>query len=240
MDSLGGRMPAGRPAAVFAGGKTHVFAIAAGGAMNYWSSADGVDWIGPTTLPAQRGINLTPSYPCAVTIGNSVHVFAINHGDGLLVHWVSLDGTTFQSPVAAPATVPLPGGNSGVIAAAPKANEIDVFAVRSDGLVRNTWAATSSAFLRTSTLPGSQNLPASVPAAASSGANTADVFAIHADGSALRWHSSDGANWAASVLPRPTAPPAGPLVRTGFAAVSPAADEVEVFAVIGDGSLANW
>jgi hypothetical protein len=37
MESLGGNLPAGRPAAVFAGGKTHVFAIGAGGVMNHWT-----------------------------------------------------------------------------------------------------------------------------------------------------------------------------------------------------------
>jgi peptide/nickel transport system substrate-binding protein len=31
----GGTLPAGRPAAVFAGGRTHVFAIGAGGVMNH-------------------------------------------------------------------------------------------------------------------------------------------------------------------------------------------------------------
>src|SRR5262245_49087832 len=37
MESLGGNMPAGRPVAVFAGGKTHVFAIGAGSVMNHWT-----------------------------------------------------------------------------------------------------------------------------------------------------------------------------------------------------------
>ena len=76
LESLGGRMPPGRPAAVFAGGKTHVFAIAAGGAMNHWSSTDGIGWSGPDALPPGP-TNLEPSYPCAVAFQNGVHVFAI-------------------------------------------------------------------------------------------------------------------------------------------------------------------
>ena len=48
MEILGtASLPAGRPAAVFAAGTTHVFAIGAGGMMYRWSSADGLDWRGP-------------------------------------------------------------------------------------------------------------------------------------------------------------------------------------------------
>ena len=92
-ETLGGNLVPGRPAALFAGGKTHVFAIGAGGTMNEWSSANGIDWQGPGIL-VRANTNLEPSYPSAVAIGNAVHVFAIVHGaplssGGPLAHWFS-------------------------------------------------------------------------------------------------------------------------------------------------------
>ena len=50
METLGGNLPPGRAAAVFAVGRTHVFAIAAGGTMSHWTSPDGVGWQGPVDL----------------------------------------------------------------------------------------------------------------------------------------------------------------------------------------------
>jgi hypothetical protein len=50
METLGGNLPPGRAAAVFAAGRTHIFAIAAGGTMSHWTSADGVGWQGPVDL----------------------------------------------------------------------------------------------------------------------------------------------------------------------------------------------
>ncbi len=68
MEALGGNLPPGRAAAVSAAGKTHVFAIAAGGAMSHWTSSDGTDWQGPACL--LRGpTNLQPSFPCSLVSG---------------------------------------------------------------------------------------------------------------------------------------------------------------------------
>src|SRR5262245_30643753 len=103
MESLGGNMPAGRPVAVFAGGKTHVFAIGAGGGMNPGTASNGIDWSGPSVLPP-GGANLEPCYPGAIAVGNSAHVFALNHASflargGPLVHWFSPDGNAFLPPM---------------------------------------------------------------------------------------------------------------------------------------------
>ncbi len=239
LESLGGRMPPGRPAAVFAGGKTHVFAIAAGGAMNHWSAPNGLDWTGPAALPAGP-TNLEPSYPCAVAFQNGVHVFAINHGDGSLVHFFSSDGASFMPPIWAGAGIP--GGANGVAAStasAATAGLIDTFAATPGGIVQNRWRLTGS-LASTGTLPASGGLPRGVPAAVSSGANVTDVFAFDQNGDVVRWHSSDGVNWTKAVLPRRVGPAAGPLVRSGFAAVSPTPGQVELFAVTSDGMLTNW
>jgi hypothetical protein len=245
MEILGGNLPAGRPAAVFAGGRTHVFAIGAGGMMNHWTSSNGIDWQGPDELP-RLSTNIVPSYPCAIALGNAVHVFAINNG-GSLVRWFSPDGITFFPPFE-DSTWTIPADN-GLAASSPSgSNRIDAFAVTTDqGLVRYSWdnIATSpgtplgSAPLPPSLVPG--NLPRCVPAAVTSATNVTDVFAVGPDGSALRWRSTDGFTWAISVLPRPAAaPPTGPLVRSGFAAVSPAAGQIELFAVTTGAKLAHW
>ncbi len=55
MESLGGSMPAGRPAVVFLNGLTHVFAIGPNGVILHWSSANGLDWAAPDKA------NRTPS-----------------------------------------------------------------------------------------------------------------------------------------------------------------------------------
>ena len=239
LESLGGSMPPGRPAAVFAGGKTHVFAIAAGGAMNHWSSLNGLDWTGPDALPAGP-TNLEPSYPCAVAFQNGVHVFAINHGDGSLVQFHSSDGASFSPPVWAGGGIP--GGANGVAASAASAATaglIDTFAAAPGGIVQDRWSVTGS-LASTGILPGSGGLPRGVPAAVSSGPNVTDVFAFDQNGDVVRWHSTDGVNWTKAVLPRRAGPTAGPLVRSGFAAVSPAPGQVELFAVTSDGRLTHW
>src|SRR5262245_27982470 len=164
MESLGGSMPPGRPVAAFAGGKTHVFAIAAGGAMNRWSSSDGIHWTGPDALP----VTLEASYPCAVAFQNGVHVFAINHGDGMLMHFFSLDGASFVPPLFMGGGIP--GGANGVAAStasAATAGLIDTFAATPTSIVQNRWGV-SGAPGSTGTLPGSGGLPKGVPAAVSS------------------------------------------------------------------------
>lgn len=60
MESLGGNLTAGRPAAVFARGNTHVFAIGSGGVMNHWVSPNGIDWQGPGVLPRHDAGTVLP------------------------------------------------------------------------------------------------------------------------------------------------------------------------------------
>jgi hypothetical protein len=245
METLGGNLPAGRPATVFAGGRTHAFAIGAGGMMYHWTSVDGIDWQGPNELIRLANTNVVPSYPCAIALGNAIHVFAINNG-GPLVRWFSPDGIIFLHPFEDTSwTLP---ANNGVAACSPSPNRIDVFAVTTNqGLVRYSWndmatspgAPLGSEQLPPNLVPG--NLPRSVPAAVNSAANVTDVFAVGPDGSALRWRSTDGFTWAISVLPRPAGThPADPLVRSGFAAVSPAPGQIELFAVTTGARVAHW
>jgi hypothetical protein len=235
MENLGGNLPAGRPAAVFAGGKTHVFAVGAGGVLNHWFSANGLDWDGPTAVP-RLTTNLVPCYPCAIALGNAIHVFTINNG-GALVRWSSPDGVVFN-PTVVDSPWPIPGGISGIAACSPNANRIDAFAVTSSGLVRYSWDATltslGAAPLPPNLLPG--NLPPCVPAAVSSAPNVTDVFAVSNDGRAIRWRSTDGLTWAPSVI----SPPAGPFVRSGLAAVSPASGRIELFAITTGAQGAHW
>ena len=243
MESLGGRMPAGRPAAVFAGGKTHVFAIAAGGGMNHWSSADGTSWTGPDELP--RGpVNLEPSYACAIAAGGGVHVLAVNHNSnpfargGAIAHWFSPDGVSFLAPILEQAWE-IPGTGNGIAAAAPGGNAVEAFAVSGlNQLIRYSWSSGYSS-TGAAPLPG-PSLPASAPAAAAAGGGVTEVFAVAADGNALRWRIVNGVPVAPSVLPRPPGAPAGPLFHSGLTAVSPAPGQVEVFAITADGLLANW
>jgi hypothetical protein len=248
MESLGGRMPVGRPAAVFAGGKTHVFAIAAGGGMNHWSSADGTSWTGPDELP--RGpVNLEPSYACAIAASGGVHVLAVNHNSnpfahgGAIAHWFSPDGASFLAPILEQAWE-IPGSGNGIAAAAPGGNAVEAFAVSGfNQLVRYSWSSgysSTGAFPLPGPPPPASALPASAPAAAAAGGGVTEVFAVAADGNALRWRIVNGAPVAPSVLPRPPGAPAGPLFHSGLTAVSPAPGQVEVFAVAADGLLANW
>ena len=243
MESLGGRMPVGRPAAVFAGGKTHVFAIAVGGGMNHWSSSDGLSWTGPTEL--LRGpVNLEPSYACAIAAGSGVHVLAVNHNanpfarGGAIAHWFSPDGVTFLPPILEQSWE-IPGSGNGIAAAAPGGTAAEAFAVSGfNQLVRYSW---SSGYASTGAapLPGPP-LPASAPAAAAAGGGVTEAFAVAADGNALRWRIVNGVPAAPSVLPRPPGAPAGPLFHGGLTAVSPAPGQVEVFAVTAAGLLVNW
>ena len=243
MESLGGRMPVGRPAAVFAGGKTHVFAIAVGGGMNHWSSSDGLSWTGPAEL--LRGpVNLEPSYACAIAAGSGVHVLAVNHNanpfarGGAIAHWFSPDGVIFLPPILEQSWE-IPGSGNGIAAAAPGGTAAEAFAVSGfNQLVRYSW---SSGYASTGAapLPGPP-LPASAPAAAAAGGGVTEVFAVAADGNALRWRIVNGVPAAPSVLPRPPGAPAGPLFHGGLTAVSPAPGQVEVFAVTADGLLVNW
>ncbi len=169
MESLGGRMPVGRPAAVFEGGKTHVFAIAAGGGMNHWSSADGTSWTGPDEL--LRGpVSLEPSYACAIAAGGGVHVLAVNHNSnpfargGAIAHWFSPDGVSFLAPILEQAWE-IPGSGNGIAAAAPGGNAVEAFAVSGlNQLVRYSW---SSGYSSTGAVPlPGPPLPASAPAPA--------------------------------------------------------------------------
>ncbi len=248
MESLGGNMPAGRPAAVFAGGKTHVFAIGAGGStMNHWTSANGIDWQGPNILPP-NSVKLEKSYACAIAIGAYINVFAIGFGGpftsgGPLVRWFSPDGTNFFPSLGdMDRNWPIPGGENG-IAATYANSQIDAFAVTRQGIVRQSWNTASSpagARMGSVILPNSGGLPPCVPAALSSAPNVIDVFVVGADFNAWRWRTSDFRNWQWSMLPRTDGAPAGPLVRSGFAAVSPAAGQIELFAVGSDGYIINW
>jgi hypothetical protein len=81
MEPLGGNLPAGGPVAVFANGRTHVFAIDAGGNMLHWNSANGITWTGPAPLPFG---GLPVSHPAALALSNGrVHVMA--SGDYTLI-----------------------------------------------------------------------------------------------------------------------------------------------------------
>jgi hypothetical protein len=243
LESLGGNMPAGRPAAVFAGRMTHVFAIGAGGVMNHWKSSSGLHWTGPDVL-LSGDTTLAASYPCALTLKNgSVHVFAIGNGGpfangGPLLHWSSPDGVFFPPPVSEPAW-PIPGSGNGVACTSSAENQIDAFAVTQFGMVRYSWNGDTNVSLGAAPMPDGTNLPRCVPAAASSGPNDIDVFAVDADGNAVRWHGPLSAP-IKTVLPRPDGARAGPLVRAGFAAVSPSPGHVELFAVTSDGRLTTW
>jgi hypothetical protein len=237
MEILGGNLPAGRPVAVFAGGKTHVFAIGTGGIMNHWTSPNGIDWQGPGELPPGRNINIVPSNPCAIALGNAVHVFAINKG-GPLVRWSSPDGTNFMAPFEDGRAGTIPADTSGVTACSPQPNRIDAFAVTSSGLMRYSLDVPPTGPLPSTLTSGS--LPPCVPAAVCAAANVTDVFAVRVDGNALRWRSTDGVTWVPSVLPPPPGTHPGPLVRSGFAAVSPAPGRIELFAITTASQVTHW
>ena len=243
MESLGGSLIPGRPAAVFACGRTHVFAIAAGGGMNQWSSPDGITWIGPNPMPGP--VNLEPSYPCAVADGNNVHVFAIHHGGlfssgGDLVHWASTNGgLTFAAP-ATDSTWPIPGGANGVVATVPGPNRVDAYAIATTGMIRYQRSG-SGGRLGAGPVPAAGGLPRSVPAVASRGSLT-ELFAIAADGTPMRWQSPDPASlvWVQIGMPRPPSVPTGPVARSGIVAVTDSVRFVDAFAVTAAGRVTNW
>src|SRR5258707_3047041 len=101
MESLGGSMPAGRPAVVFSNGMTHVFAIAKSGVVSHWSSPNGIDWSAPVALPFP---NLPACYPAAIALANgSIHLCTIEAGGafgagGPLVYFHSANGTIWTPP----------------------------------------------------------------------------------------------------------------------------------------------
>ena len=96
MESLGGNMPAGQPVAVVSGNRTHVFAIAASGAMNHWTSVNGEPWTGPVVLPG--GDTLKASFPSAIALPDgSLHVFAIVHS-GPVCHGDRVTGSHGPKP----------------------------------------------------------------------------------------------------------------------------------------------
>jgi hypothetical protein len=247
MESLGGNLPAGRPAAVFYRGRTHVFAIGAGAVMNHWTSANGIDWSGPRALP-QGGANVLPFYPCAVAAPDGIHVFAVSHGGlfsrgGRLVCWYSADGNVFAPPVIDSDPSPIPGNGNGITAAVVAGGLVDSFTLTTDGIKRYSRIGGSSARPAPMILPGAVDFSWCVPAAVSSRPNTVDVFVVSRNGDAVRWLCPDavtGFSWSTGVLPRPHPAPAGPFVRTGFAAVSPGIDRVELFAVTSGGRMVNW
>lgn len=244
MESLGGSMPPGGPVTAFAGGQHHVFAVGAGGVMNHWKSANGLDWSGPEVLFGGT-TNLAPCFPCAITLDNGqVIVLAIGNGGfgstgGPLMKWVSNDGGAFFPPPIQEPAWALPGGPNGVAAVSPAPNQLDAFAITAFGIIRYSWNPAGTS-LGVGPLPNSDNVPMSALAAVSPAPNVVDLFAVGADGSGLRWHSPAPFHWTRSVLPRPAGMPSGPYVQNGLAAVSPSPGKVELFGVTGDGRLTNW
>jgi hypothetical protein len=249
MEILGAAsLPAGRPAAVYAAGRTQVFAIGAGGVMYRWTSTDGVAWQGPEELP-RFGTALEASYPCAIAVGNAVHVFGIGHGPlfssgGPLVRWSSSSGISF-SPAAQdyPPGWAIPGAGNGIALCAAGASAIDAYAVTSAGVGRYAYAGTGTlqwqGIFPLPPAPVAGALPPCVPAAIHSGV-AYEVFARSADGRALRWRSTDRFAWGTSILPRPSPTPVGTVVGGGFTAVASGPGRVELFAVMSSGGIANW
>ena len=238
MESLGANMPAGRPVAVFANGRTHVFAIGTAGVLWHWNSADGVVWTPPSPLPFG---NLPASFPAAIALGNgSIHVVAVGAGSltsgGPMVYFRSPDGTSW-SPPTVDSTWNLPAGSNGVAATSSDGLQLDAFAVTPNGVVRYAWNA-AGLKVNVSPFPAEPNLPRSVPAAVSASPNLIDVFAVGSVGEALRWHGNN--TWTKTVLVPPTGMVPIQLVKSGFVAITPAAGRIEVFAIATGGVLLNW
>jgi hypothetical protein len=110
--SLGGNLPPGRAAAVFAAGKTHVFAIAAGArraiSLMRWHRLAGAG------RPASRLHQPRALVPLLTCRRAAVHVSAIGHGGpfaraGSLARWTARDGVNFLPPEQ-DAAWPIPGG----------------------------------------------------------------------------------------------------------------------------------
>ena len=239
MESLGGSMPAGRPVAVYANGRTHVFALGAAGMMLHWNSSDGIAWTGPVPLPFT---NLPASYPAAIALNNgSIHVVTIGaggtFGGGPLVYFHSPDGTTWNPP-SLDGTSPAPADGNGVAVTSSDGTQIDAFVVLPSGIGRSSWSP-SGARIPVPQLPSESNaLPRSVPAAVSANPNLIDVFAVGPNGESLRWHGNS--TWTRTVL----APPPGisplHLVQSGLVAITPSSGRIELFAITSNGQLMNW
>jgi hypothetical protein len=226
-------MPAGQPVAVSSGGRTHVFAIADGGAMNQWTSTDDGAWTGPRALPG--GNHLARSFPCAIALADgSVHVFGIS-ATGLLVRWSSTDGGNSWAPVPQfDGRFVIPGGGNGLAVASMGGSRMDVFALTTSGIIQYSLSGGSSA---PAPLPNSTGLRRCVLAAVSSGPATLDVFAVEPNvGMPLHWRFANGA-WAKQHV---AGPPLNIDRSNGFAAVSPAPGRVELFAITRDARMTNW
>jgi hypothetical protein len=231
-------MPPGRPVAVFANGRTHVFAIGTGGVLWHWSSADGVVWTPPSPLPFG---NLPASYPAATALADgSIHVLAVGAGSltsgGPLVYFHSPDGTSWFPPTL-DATWSLPAGSNGVAITPSAASQVDGFAATPNGIVHYAWNAVGQK-VNVFQLPPEPNLPRSVPAAVSATPNLIDVFAVGSVGEALRWHGN--ITWTKTVLLPPPGISPLQLVKSGFVAITPSAGRIELFAIAHGGVLLNW
>jgi hypothetical protein len=239
MESLGGSMPAGRPAVVFANGVTHVFAIGTNGVMLHWSSANGLDWTVPVPLPFP---NLPACYPAAIALANgSIHVCTIGPGGpfgagGPLLHFHSPNGTAWTLPDLSPAAV-LPANGNGVAITSPDGTQIDAFAVSPGGIVRFSWNA-AGLFIPTPAPPPDPNLPRCVPAAVSSKPNVIDLFVVGQVGDIVRWTGNN--TWTRSGLLLPLGISPIGLLQIGLVAISPSPGIIELFAISKAGALINW
>ncbi len=239
MESLGGSMPAGRPAVVFANGTTHVFAINSAGVILHWSSSNGLDWAPPVPLPFA---NLPASYPAAMALPNgSVHACAIGAGGafgagGPLVYFHSPNGTVWTPPLLSPAAV-LPANGNGVALTSPDGTQMDAFAVSPAGIVRFSWNS-AGLFVPTAAPPPDPTLPRSVPAAVSSKPNVINVFVVGQVGDIIRW--TGNATWTRSGLMPPLGIAPVGLVDTGLVAITPSPGVIELFIISKAGALINW
>jgi hypothetical protein len=214
------------------GNVMHVFAIAAGGAMNHWTSVDGGPWSAPTPLPS--GGPLEASFPCALTLADdSLHVFAIAHG-GPLCHWRSDKGAAWGPPQI-DSHANIPGNGNGIAAVSRGGSLLDAFATTPAGIVQYTLNGSTSPLLPGPMLPNSGGLNSCVLAACSGSPTTMDVFSVEPHAlMPLRWHF-DGANWTRTMLPGPQ------LHFQAFAAVCPpGSSTIELFSITADLRVTQW
>jgi hypothetical protein len=230
MEPLGGSLPPGRPVAVSANGRTHVFAIGHDARMHQWVS-NGIGWSGPILLP---GGNLPASYPCAVARGDgTIHVVAIGAG-GSIWHWRG-DGTTWSAP-AEDRQWALPASSNGLAATSWGGARLDVFGIEARGILHTGLDEAGGALPPGVFLPGSgSGLSRCVPAAVS-WPQRIDVFVVDATGIPVRWSWQGG--WSGPV------PLPGGLVAIGaVAGVCALAHEpghVELFGIDTSGQLRCW
>ena len=223
-------MPAGQPVVVFSGSTTHVFAIAAGGSMNHWTSTDGGAWSGPNVLP---GGNLAASVPCAIALSDgSVHVFAIGAGGlfsgGSLACWSSTDGSNWT--FFADQRASLPGGWNGLAVASPGGQRIEVFATTAGGIVQYSFDG-AQVLPSNPLLPNSSGLPLRLLAAVSSMPAQLDVFAVDPQlGMPICWHF-DG-TWSRQIIGVP-----GLHRNSGIAAMVTGPGRVELFGITANGRM---